>query len=368
MPVKPKYEVPSMEEIEKIPWNGYKVVSTFSGGGGSCLGYRMAGYHVIWANEFVEEAQRTYRANHKDTFLNTSDIRMVTPENILKEAGLQVGELDLFDGSPPCCAFSMCGKREKGWGKKNNYSDSKVQRADDLFFEYTRLLKGLQPKVFIAENVNGLVLGKAKGYFKEILKALKDCGYVAEARLVCSEYLGVPQTRHRIIFQGVRNDISEKYGLVPCYPKPLWYTYTLLDAFKNLPESNDEEAKKLIKECENQAWCRVLKKMPKNPPKKVSGSKYINGSYFNLSRESLNNPCSTVCQRSGCISASGNSHPLEDRKFTISELKRIMSVPDDFVLTGNYEQQWERLGRMVPPIMMKNISLTVKEEILDKIQ
>lgn len=106
-----------MSEIENIPWNGYNVVSTFSGGGGSCLGYRMAGYHVLWANEFVEEAQRTYRKNHRTTYLDTRDIREVTAEDILQQTRLKTGEIDLFDGSPPLLRVFDGWKAGKGLGK-----------------------------------------------------------------------------------------------------------------------------------------------------------------------------------------------------------------------------------------------------------
>ena len=172
-----------MREIEEVPGNGFSVVSTFSGGGGSCLGYRMAGYRVLYASEFIPEAQKTYRLNHPGVYLDTRDIRQVTPGSIFEIVGKRPGEIDLFDGSPPCCAFSLCGKREKGWGKPHAYSD-KAQRVDDLFFEYTRLLKGLRPKVFVAENVKGLTIGTAKGYFKLILRALKECGYRVKAAVL----------------------------------------------------------------------------------------------------------------------------------------------------------------------------------------
>lgn len=97
-----------------MPGNGLSLVSTFSGGGGSCLGYRMAGYRVLYASEFIPEAQKTYRLNHPGVYLDTRDIRQVTPESILEIVGKRPGEIDLFDGSPPCCAFSVCGKRENG--------------------------------------------------------------------------------------------------------------------------------------------------------------------------------------------------------------------------------------------------------------
>jgi hypothetical protein len=119
---KPPYRVRSMKEIEAIKSNGFKVVSTFSGCGGSCLGYRMAGFKVVWANEFVPAAQESYKANAaKDCILDGRDIRKIEASEILAATGLKKGELDLFDGSPPCQAFSTAGKREKGWGKEKRY-------------------------------------------------------------------------------------------------------------------------------------------------------------------------------------------------------------------------------------------------------
>ena len=241
-----------MREIEEVPGNGFSVVSTFSGGGGSCLGYRMAGYRVLYASEFIPEAQKTYRFNHPGVYLDTRDIRQVTPESILEIVGKRPGEIDLFDGSPPCCAFSLCGKREKGWGKSHAYSD-KAQRVDDLFFEYTRLLKGLRPKVFVAENVKGLTIGTAKGYFKLILRALKECGYRVKAAVLNAQHLGVPQSRERLIFIGVRKDLNQE----PVYPKPLSYVYTLREAFEGL-ENDPQEVARLLEDGSRYKWGKVL--------------------------------------------------------------------------------------------------------------
>ena len=361
-----KYKVPSMKEIFELPWNGFNVVSTFSGGGGSCLGYEMAGYHVVWANEFIPEAQNTYRKNHKNTHLNTKDIRQVTAEDIFKETGLKKGEIDLFDGSPPCCAFSTAGSREKGWGKVRKYSDSE-QRVDDLFFEYTRLIRELQPKTFVAENVSGLVKGAAKGYFKNILAEMKNCGYEVSARLLDAKFLGVPQSRQRLIFVGVRKDLVEKYDVHPVHPKPIDRIITLAEAFEGVARDPKEE-QRLIDGYAKYRSGEVLRMIPKNPKKPFQASKIMNGSYFNLIRESMYAPCSTICQMNGMEGTAGNCHPLYDRKFTIAELERITSLPDDFELTGTYQQQWERVGRMVPPLMMKAISTAIKDEILCKIK
>ena len=225
-PPKPPYRVPSMVEIAAIPHNGYRVASTFSGCGGSSLGYRMAGFKVCWANEFITPAQAVYRANFPDTPLDMRDIRLVEAGEILAATGLQVGELDLLDGSPPCASFSMAGKRHKGWGEVKNYSAGRKQRTEDLFFEYARLLQALQPRVFVAENVSGLVKGAGKGYFLGILAALKAAGYRVRSQLLDAQWLGVPQARQRLIFIGTRLDLA----IDPAFPTPRNYRYSVRDA------------------------------------------------------------------------------------------------------------------------------------------
>lgn len=350
--LKPPYHVPSMNEIRALPWNGFNVISTFSGAGGSSLGYKMAGFRVLWASEFIPAAQDVYRLNHPDTILDTRDIRQVSAQNILDAIQMQPGELDIFDGSPPCASFSTAGKREKGWGQVKQYSDTK-QRTDDLFFEYARLLQGVQPKVFVAENVSGLVKGTAKGYFLEILAALKGCGYNVKAKLLDAQWLGVPQMRQRVIFIGVRQDL----GIEPAYPKPLDYRYTFGDACHNIPlgEKIFFDGYSLAK-----YWSETI--MGHSHPKR-----------FSLARNAWDKVSFTVTQTMGNSSgaikfAAATSHPDEARYLTIPEVKRVCAFPDDFQLTGTYAQQWERLGRAVPPVMMMYIASTIRDEILCKIQ
>ena len=217
-PFKPPYRVPTMTEIAALKPNALRAVSTFSGCGGSCLGFEMAGYRVAWGNEFIPAAAATYILNHPDTILDTRDIRSVQPSEILEATGLAVGELDVFEGSPPCASFSTAGKRARDWGKVKDYSDTR-QRTDDLFFEYARLLEGLKSRVFVAENISGLVKGVAKGYFIEILAKLKACGYRVSCKVLDAQWLGVPQARQRTIFIGVREDLGKE----PVFPKPMPY-------------------------------------------------------------------------------------------------------------------------------------------------
>lgn len=108
---KPPYRVPSMAEIEELPWNGLTVVSTFSGAGGSCLGFRMAGYKTLWASEFIAAARDVYQLNHAGVIMDGRDIRKVDPVLLLRRIGKKRGEVDVLEGSPPCASFSTAGKR-----------------------------------------------------------------------------------------------------------------------------------------------------------------------------------------------------------------------------------------------------------------
>lgn len=404
---KPPYRVPSMEEIAAVPWNGFNAISTFSGCGGSSLGYKMAGFRVLWANEFIPAAQDTYRANHPSTILDTRDIRTIQPADILEAIGMKVGELDLLDGSPPCASFSTAGKREAGWGKVKAYSDTK-QRTDDLFFEYTRLLKGLQPKTFVAENVSGLVKGTAKGYFLEILAALKACGYNVKAKLLDAQWLGVPQMRQRIIFVGVRNDL----GLEPAHPTPLPYRYSVRDALpwiaevryggdvnnwknaSNYPAGTIVQSDATTSETAYLSSGGWVKETPRayrdkrgafgndgditdSPaPTVLSGSV---GTHWIVEPEntwrdnghrqpiSENEPAPVRHNDGRGFNDLQIGHGTEKRKFSIAELRRICAFPDDFIFTGTYAQQWERMGRAVPPVMMYHIAKTIRDEVLCKL-
>jgi DNA (cytosine-5)-methyltransferase 1 len=438
-----------MAEIAEIPLNGKRVVSLFSGCGGSSLGYRMAGYKVVWANEFIPAARETYAANFPDTVIDARDIRDITGADILEATGLALGELDILDGSPPCASFSSAGKRAEHWGKVKRYSDTK-QRTDDLFFEYARIVGELKPKRFIAENVSGLVRGVGKGAFLEILAALKAVGYRVQCRLLDAQWLGVPQSRQRIFFVGVRDDLAGDPG----FPKPLPYRYSVRDAIpwldgglehpngwnhhatqpatkpattiqatrpvavkirhgnkapfeqKGKPIRMDRPMPTVmggdtlglapyqfeIEPDANAQAIRPVAVMTQHGPRPLDRpaptvhthgnahtqseltliiepeadiSRYAIGEaaasltsgeqssrYFSLVRAPLNGPSPTITAPAGLTSAATVIHPTERRRFSIAELRRICGFPDDFILTGTYAQQWERLGRAVPPPMM----------------
>ena len=221
-----------------------------------------------------------------------------------------------------------------------------------MFFEFSRILKGLQPKVFVAENVAGLVTGKAKGCFLEILADLKSCGYNVKCKVLDAQWLGVPQMRQRTIFIGVRNDL----GLDPVHPKPMAYQYSVRDAvpwiqrvkqdprgqFRVQDVSSDKPAMTITvrniyhieveSSLEGYATGKEWEKLKIGEQSKK---------YFNLIKAHPDKPSNVICASHGSPGIASVAHPTQKRKFTIAELKRICSFPDDFQLSGTYPQQWE---------------------------
>ena len=362
--------------------NKFNVISTFAGGGGSSTGYRLAGGKILCINEFVEEAQNTYRENYPDTPILPGDIKQLSGKDFLDIAKLDVGELDILDGSPPCSAFSVAGKlshsrdgkHSDGWGQTKNYSDGKmVENIEDLFFEFLRVADDIKPKVIIGENVKGLTIGEAKQYFNKIQNTFEDIGYDVVAKVLDSRYFGISQTRTRVFFIGVRNDITEKAGLNfmtigNVFPQELPEVVPLKDALIDL-EYDEEEVKYLTDKFSKTAyWRDTGSKMEIDPPKVLTGMDYHpKGHHFNLKRVSQYQPAPTLTAMGSNDTTAGAFHWAEPRKLTIGELKRIQSLPDDFKLTGKWNQKSERIGRMVPPLMMKAIADSVYNKVLKEI-
>ena len=340
------YKIPTVSDLISETSNGnhkFEVVSTFAGGGGSSTGYRMAGGKVLAVNEFIPEAINTYKSNWPDTEVIGGDIRQISAFDILNKINKKCGELDIFDGSPPCSAFSTAGARDKNWGKTKKYSDSSQSNVEDLFFEYIRLLRDIQPKCFIAENVSGLVKGTAKGYFNQIIRAMKECGYKVSCRVLDAKFLGVPQSRSRTIFIGIRNDLWRREYEGMLHPKPKNYIVTLEEAFSGLIFTEKDNIETDIKKF---AVYRELLNLRKGEQSKK---------YFQLVKADPKRFSGCITATTGNKGAASIKH-WDNRSFTVSEVKRIMSIPDDYILTGTYQQQVERLGRMVAPFMMKAVA------------
>ena len=342
----------------------FNVISMFAGGGGSSTGYRLAGGNILAVNEFVPAAQETYIKNYPDTYIFKEDIRDLTGDYILNKLSLQKGELDILDGSPPCSSYSSVGKKQELWGMEKKYSDTK-QRTDDLFPEFIRLINEIKPKVFVCENVKGLtqgvsseILGSEQLNFFDnqedtIYHSMVNCGYSVRYKVINSKDYGVAQSRERIIFIGVRNDIKKSIT----YPNPNNSICSIEDAFTGLNHTDEE-----LMECDITKYkiYEVLKQIPVG----VYANRILGGgSYMSLIKVDKTKPSPTFTQRGGDLSAAGICH-WDNRKFTIKEALRICSFPDDYILTGTYNQKMERLGRAVPPLMMKAIAEHIYNTIL----
>ncbi len=348
--VKPPYRIPSMGEIAAVPPNGLRLVSTFSGAGGSSLGFRMAGFRVDYASEFVPAARAVYEANADPrTVVDGRDIRTVSGKSILE--AIDPYDVDVLEGSPPCASYSSAGRRSKLWGEAKLYSGGISQRTDDLFPEWLRLVGELRPRVAVAENVTGVSEGASQGVFLGILRGLRALGYRAEARRLDASWLGVPQARERVIFLGVRDDL----GRDPVFPEPLAYRYSLREALVDVPAAADpaEEARSFVGYALESAWRHVR-----------AGEK--SKRYYNLVRPNADLPIATISALGGNPGAASVTHPSEPRKFSIPELRRLSGFPDDFVLSGSYRERWERLGRAVPPPMMYAVARTIATRILEE--
>ena len=368
-----KYQAYNLEDVKQASKeNKFTVISTFAGGGGSSTGYRLAGGKILCVNEFVEQARITYKENYPDTIIMPDDIKQLTGKNFLETAGIQKGELDILDGSPPCSAFSMCGtlgksgsKHSDGWGKTKSYSDGMmVENIEDLFFEFLRVANEIKPKVIIGENVAGLLAGEAKLKLNEIVNTFEKIGYDVSYKILDASHFGVPQSRRRVIFIAVREDVTEAIGLsfmniAGIFPTESKDVVTVGEALDGL-ELDPEEVKWCTDTWLNSAHYKdTASLMPDDPDKVLGGNDFHpKGWHFNVKKMSRHHPAPTITTNADVC------HFIAKRRLTISEIKRIMSLPDDFIVTGSMSQKIERCGRMVPSLMMKAIAESVYENVI----
>ena len=287
--------------------NAPTVISTFAGCGGSSLGYSMAGFRELLAVEWEQNAADTFRLNFPHVPLYHGDIAKLSVAECLQRAGIAPGELDVFDGSPPCQGFSMAGSREIG------------DQRNQLFREYCRLLTGLRPRAFVMENVSGMVKGDFKVIFAEILRTLKACGYRVKVRLLNAMFFGVPQARERMIFIGVRDDLS----VAPSHPNGWSEPVTAGKALPITALDNDTK-----------------------------------GQFAELNIDVRRKCFPTITK--------GNQHHLRadfgagKRKLTTAEAQMVGSFPPSFKFHGAPSLAWQRIGNSVPPLLMRSIARHVR--------
>lgn len=305
------------------------------------MGYKRAGFRVVGNCEIDETVQKLYTTNLHPKYPFTLDVRDFLKLQDLPE---ELYSLDVLDGSPPCTTFSMAGDREKTWGVKKKFAEGqKEQRLDDLFFTYLSVVEKLKPKVFIAENVVGILNGNAKGYVNKIIKKSREIGYEIQIFKLNAAEMGVPQLRERVFFIGNRcgfpklklafNEKPINFGEVRSeHGRPFFKDDSLHQRLLQLRRPSDRSLKSIYK--------RVLNRTAGfgNP----------------INQDSA--PAATVVA-SGAIYRGYDGLPMSEEDF-----RNCQSFPQDYDFCGKQAQYV--CGMSVPPSMMANIAHEVMEQWL----
>ena len=329
-----------------IKHHGCKVFGTFICGGGSTMGYKLAGYDHLGGVELDPKVAATYKANHHPQLLYVEDIRDF---NKREDLPAELYQLDLLDGSPPCSTFSMAGSREKVWGKEKHFVEGqKLQRLDDLVFVYCDTIAKLKPKVCLLENVSGLVKGNGKAYAKEIVRRITEIGYRVQVFLLDASTMGVPQRRQRVFFIGLRNDYSLPPLRLDFNEKPILFG-----------EIKDNLGKPITGPDTRWAW-----ENRKPTDTKVGDTKQrLRGraSNFNTQYTKDNETPPTLCTKSGMY-----LHFSEPLYGSDSEYIKVATSPTDY--NPVQMQVCWLVGMSVPPVMTAQISNQIYLQWLSKIQ
>lgn len=338
-----------LKDLKAIPQNGLKVMTTFSCGGGSSMGYKLAGCDVIAANDIDPEMAYHYKLN-----LNPKHYFLCPIKDLLtKKLPDELYQLDILDGSPPCSTFSMAGSREKAWGKKKHFREGQAEQIlDDLFFDYLDLVEHLRPKVAIAENVKGMLQGNAKGYCKLIIERFKAIGYKPQLFLVNAADCGVPQKRERVFFIALRDDIDEPKLVLA--PKHRWISAG--EATSDLQVLTDDE----IRDCNvTESALKFWHKTKKGHSfSEAASAEKGSPSLFSWLRLHENIPSPTLVAEHAKFHHWNKCRPL-----TYREWKRLGSFPDDYQAKTDKIGKY-MIGMSVPPRMTEQVAIAVIEQWL----
>jgi len=312
-----------LADLKDVPQNGIKVMSTFACGGGSSMGYKRAGCEIVAANDIDPEMAWHYKRNLNPPLYYLCPIRDLLTKHLPPE----LFALDILDGSPPCSTFSMAGSREEGWGKDKHFREGQAKQVlSDLFFDYLDLVERLKPRVAIAENVKGMILGNAKGYTKMVMARFKDLGYRPQLFLLNAADCGVPQRRERVFFCAVRDDLD-----VP--PLKLAPSHRWISAGEALADLRSDLG----------AW------------KMVTASNQRHTLAGRTKPWPMTEPSPTLTSGSAKELIDGR---LQFGDFTFPDYKRLGSFPDDYHAKTDKIGKY-MIGTSVPPKMTEVVARSV---------
>ena len=326
-----------------VDYHGCKVFGTFICGGGSSMGYKLAGFEHLGGVEIDKEVADIYNTNHSPKYLYNEDIRQFLERDDIPE---ELFSLDLLDGSPPCSTFSMAGSREDAWGKKKQFREGQTkQTLDDLVFVYCDLIIKLKPKVFLLENVKGIIQGNAKVYSKKIVQKMEMAGYVVQVFCLNAASMGVPQKRERVFFIGHKKEFVLPKLKMEFNEKPILFGEI---------KQND----KIFTENEYiKKWNSVKQ-----------GEMFENSfSTYKLSDKEV---CPTLTGTQRKSFYTGLLHSTEPRKLNTKEFCLIGSYALDYNFKKHNNENFESylIGMSVPPVMTAQISHQIYLQWLGKIK
>lgn len=312
-------------------------IELFAGGGGMALGLEQAGIEDLEFVEFNKSACATLRANRPNWNVIEGDIHEV-------DFTEYKGKIDLVSGGAPCQAFSYAGKR-LGFGDTRG----------TLFAEFARCVKETEPKMFLFENVKGLLSHDKGRTFATIQHVFQELGYQVEYKVLNAAYFGVGQKRQRLIVIGIRNDLKDKIQFE--YPTPEDHMTVLRDVLQNVPDSPYQpysESKRKVMELVPAGGCWV--DLPEDIAKEYMGKSYYSGGGRRgmARRISWDEPCLTLTT-SPSQKQTERCHPDETRPFTVREYARIQSFPDDWKFKGSLSDQYKQIGNAVPVELARRI-------------
>ena len=325
-------------------------IELFAGAGGLALGLEQAGINTLEHVEFDKACCETLKTNRPNWNVVCDDIHNV-------DFAEYKDKVDIVTGGFPCQAFSYAGK-------KMGFEDVR----GTLFYEFARCIKEVHPKMFMAENVRGLISHDNGRTLATIISVFEDLGYTIGDRkqILNACYYGVGQKRERIVIVGIRNDITTTFS----YPEPETRQTTLKEALKDCPDSVGiaySEKKRKVFDLVPPGGCWV--DLPEDVAKEYMGKSYYSGGGKRgmARRISWDEPCLTLtCSPSQ--KQTDRCHPDETRPFTVREYARIQSFPDDWKFCGGIGSQYKQIGNAVPVEMARRLGVQLVESIHNIIQ
>ncbi len=327
----------------------YTSIELFAGAGGLALGVEKAGFNTLGLIEFDKDAADTLKKNRPNWNVINDDIANISCLDLEKYFSIKKGELDLLSGGAPCQAFSYAGKRL-------GLEDAR----GTLFYHYALFLEKLQPKMFLFENVRGLLTHDHGKTYSTMLDIFTKAGYIIDKQVLNAWNYGVPQKRERLITIGIRNDLVGKTEYR--FPKAHSYKPVLRDVLLDCPDGPGvpygEKKRKIFELVPAGGYWRdidpaIAKEYMKSCWDMEGGRTGI------LRRMSLDEPSLTVLT-SPSQKQTERCHPLEARPFTVRENARCQTFPDDWEFCGNVSAQYKQVGNAVPV----NLAYDIAREIV----